>query len=306
MIESMSETAPSKASIFSALIAVQVLFGINYVATKIVVSVFPPLVWASIRIVVSTILMAFLASSLRRPHPKPDREFFIPLIVYALLGMVINQGSFLVGLHYTTATNSAILNTLIPVFTLFIVTLRGQEPLTRTRGLGFFLSLTGVLVLRRVETITFSDKTLLGDLLTILNCVSYALFLSFTKKFLQKYDRAWTTTWLFLYGSVGLTLLATPDWIGFHMPELTPVLLGSMAFAILGGTLLTYFLNIWTLAHAKPSSVALFIYVQPIIASLLAWFWLDQPITLRTVMASLLIFAGMLLAMNQRSRPHCS
>ncbi len=283
--------------VIAALILIQILFGVNYVVSKIVVGVFPPLLWASLRIIISSVLMVSIALLTRRKHPSMDRRFFVPLIGLALLGTVINQASFLVGLHYTTPTNSAILNTMIPIFTLLVVTLRGQEPFTRYKGVGFVFAFSGVLLLRNIETFTLSDKTAVGDLLTLLNCLSYAFFLSYGKKFLQTYDRFWTTSWLFMYGSVGLGILALPDWAHFQPPELTSGLWAAMAFAILGGTLLTYFLNNWALAKASPSSVALFIYLQPVVASLLAWAWKGEIVTPRTIFSSLLVFAGVLFAL---------
>jgi len=65
-----------------------------------------------------------------------------------LLGMVINQASFLTGLHLTTSTNSAILNTLIPVFTLLVVTIRGQERMGGRRLLGFLCALHALMSVR--------------------------------------------------------------------------------------------------------------------------------------------------------------
>src|SRR5690606_1625764 len=119
--------------------------------------------WANIRILISAGILFIIAILSRRPHPEGGRRFFVPLMGLALVGTIINQGCFLVGLSYTTPTNSAILTTLIPVFTLLIVTLRGQEPVTIRRVLGFVCALGGVLVLRRVEEFTFSDKTAIGD-----------------------------------------------------------------------------------------------------------------------------------------------
>ena len=284
----------------AALIAVQVLFGAGYVVSKVVITAFPPLVWASIRIIVSSMIMLAFALASKRKHPTDGAKFFKPLIGYALLGMIINQSSFLLGLSYTTSTNSAILNTLIPVFTLLIVTIRGQEPATSKRIIGFLLSFTGVLVIRHVENFSFSDKTLIGDLLTMLNCFSYALFLSYSKKFLEQHDRVWTTTWLFIYGSFGLTLVAMPSYMSFHWPVMTPTLWACVAFAIVGTTLMTYFLNNWTLARTKSSHVALFIYLQPIIAAFIAWIWFGEVITLRTALSSILIFLGVVLAMARR------
>jgi len=275
---------------------VQVLFGINYVVSKVVIGVFPPLVWASLRIAIATLVMLVATLALKRPHPTDGRAFFIPLIGFALLGAVINQSAFLVGLKHTTSTNSAILNTLIPVFTLLVVTARRQEPLTWARAVGFVLALTGVLVIRNVEHLTISDDTLLGDLLTMVNCISYALFLSYSKKFMEAHDSLWTTTWIFAYGTVGLTVLALPDWAAFQWPAMSPGLWAAAIFAVLGATLLTYFLNFWALAHAKSSQVALYIYIQPVVAAALAWAWQGEIPTARTAAASVLIFLGMLLA----------
>jgi drug/metabolite transporter (DMT)-like permease len=293
-----SATTPSPRLVLAALVAVQILFGVNYVITKVVVDVFPPLVWASIRIVIASVVMVSVALATGRKHPTDGKKFFGPLVIFALLGIIINQSSFLVGLRHTTATNSAVLNTLIPVFTLLIVTFRGQEPLTLKRALGFACALTGVLAIRKLEDLNFSNSTWFGDLLTVVNCLSYAFFLSFSKKFLEQHDRIWTTAWLFMYGSIGLSLLALPDWMAFHWPPMDTRLLACMVFAVLGGTLLTYFLNFWALAHARSSSVALFIYVQPIVASLLAWTWMGQEPTPRTFVSSGLIFVGMLLGLS--------
>ncbi len=290
------KAAPSSTLIFIALITIQILFGINYVVSKIVVGSFPPLLWSSVRIIISSLVMLGFACLSGRKHPKADIHFFGPMIIYALLGTIINQATFLVGLKYTTSTNSAILNTLIPIFTLLIVTLRKQEPMTARRVFGFISAFAGVLVIRKIEEFSLSDTTLFGDLLTIVNCLSYGLFLSYSKNFLTKYDPVWTTTWLFIYGSIGLTILAIPDWSHFVMPLMTASLWKAVIFAILGATLATYFLNFWALAHAKSTHVAIFIYLQPVVASTFAWMWFQEIITLRTILASLLIFLGLLLS----------
>lgn len=298
----MKSSGVSPSRVFAALIVVQILFGAGYVVSKQLVGVFPPLVWASVRIIVSTVLMFGIILTARKRPPKVDRKFFISLIGFSLLGMIINQSSFLVGLKYTTSTNSAILNTLIPIFTLLIVTIRGQEPLTSLRVLGFIFALCGVVTIRHIEDFTLSSETFRGDLLTILNCLSYALFLSYSKPFLEKNDKLWTTAWLFLYGSIGITLLAIPDYLEFQWPVMTSALWFCVVFAIVGTTLMTYFLNFWALAHASSSSVALFIYLQPVIAAAIAWYWLGEEITLRTVVASGLIFFGMMMGLGRPNR----
>lgn len=110
-------------------------------------------------------------------------------------------------------------------------------------------------------------------------------------------DPLWNTTGLFAIGGFFLTALALPDWIHFQWPAINATILGCMLFSIFGSTLLAYYLNLWALSRTKSSSVALFIYVQPVVASLLAWVAFGEIITLRTILSSLLIFSGMLLAL---------
>lgn len=292
------EVAPSPFAVIAALIGVQLCFGSNYVVSKVVVSHFPPLVWAGIRIAISTVVMFAVCLSSGRPCPKLDREFLLPMIGLALMGTILNQASFLVGLSLTTSANSAVLNTLIPIFTLAIVTLRGLEVFNWKKGAGFILAMVGVLVLRKIEDIRFSDSTFIGDLLIVFNCLIYASFLSFSKKFLMKHDSLWVTAFLFLYGTIGINIIAIPSWMNFAAPVMDTHLISIAAFAIVFGTLAPYFLNFWALKHAKASQVALFIYLQPIIAAAIAYLWLGDTITVRVVVSSTFIFAGLLVALS--------
>jgi drug/metabolite transporter (DMT)-like permease len=150
-----------------------------------------------------------------------------------------------------------------------------------------------------VENLSLSDKTVFGDALMVLNCFSYALCLSYSKKFLENHDPIWATVWMFVYGSVGLTLLAIPQWMTFQWPTMTAGLWAAAFFAVIGATLLTYFLNFWALAHARSSQVALFIYIQPVITAGIAWMWMGEAITLRSVLATLFIFIGMVLGLSK-------
>jgi drug/metabolite transporter (DMT)-like permease len=292
-----ARAAPAPVLVFGALIMVQVLFGVNYVVSKVLVENFPPLVWASLRLFVAAALMISIAWFGGRAHPRPDRKFFTPLVRYALLGIILNQGAFLLGLKYTTATNSAVLNTLIPIFTLLIVTLRGQESFTLPKAIGFVAALAGVLVIRRVDQFSLSDKTLVGDLLTMFNCLCYAFFLSYSKPFLEAHDRVWTTAWLFTYGAFAMPLIALPSYLTFHWPVFTPTLELCMLFSILGGTIGTYFLNLWALTYTRSSSVALFIYLQPMVASAVAWVWFGEHASLRVIVSSMLILTGVLFGL---------
>lgn len=292
--EARVKSSPSPFVILSTLISIQIMFGVNYSVSKVLVDTFPPLMWASIRGMVAAIAMIALSIWLGRAERLP-RSFVVPALTLSLLGVVINQGCFLVGLRYTTSANSAILNSLIPLLTLLFLILKRQEHFTWRRTLGVFSAFLGVLILLRVEHFTMSDKTMFGDALTIINCISFSLYLALSKRFLAAHDPFWATGWLFFFGSIGLTLISTPEWASFRLPPMTGELWACIAYAIVAGTIVVYFLNNWLLSHIDASRVASFIYLQPLVASVLGYLWLGEPITLRTLFSAALIVCGVVM-----------
>lgn len=288
--------------VFGVLVLVQILFGINYVVSKVVVLALPPLIWASSRAIVIATIMLFLAGLLRRPQPDWTPRVIGRLVLLSLFGIVINQSLFLTGLRLTTSTNSAILCTLIPVFTLLIVTVRGQEKVTKEKLLGFLVAFFGVLVLFHIENFQLKHQTAKGDLFIVLNALSFAIFLSLGRKMFRDFDGLWMTGLLFLFGSLGLFILSIPEWMVFNPPQFTHTLISCIIYATLGGTLLTYFLNLWALGHTHASKVALFVYVQPLVATGLGVVFLGETLTGRILFSALLIFGGVYLVISRRLR----
>jgi len=64
-------TRPAPVLVFGALIMVQVLFGVNYGVSKVLVENFPPLVWASAQAIIASAIMISLPGSAGRKHPQP-------------------------------------------------------------------------------------------------------------------------------------------------------------------------------------------------------------------------------------------
>lgn len=302
----MDRKPPPRSLVHAALLAVPVLYGVSNVVSKEILRAVPALLWAAGRLLVAAALMILVGLVLRRPLPRGGRAFHLPVLLWSGLGVILSQGAFLYGLQFTSATHASILNTLIPVITLVIVTLRRQEPLTRRRLAGFLLAFGGVLALkyRDLHSLSFAgDRGLFGDALILFNGLCVAMFFSYSKPFLERNDRFWVTTFIFAYGGLGMTALASPAWIGAQPPVVTPVLIGCMAFAILGGTMAAYFINVWALANARVTSVAIFNYMQPVAAASFAWAWRGERVSLHTFASSLLIFAGVLVATHRPDAP---
>ena len=282
--------------VYVVLITIQVLFGVNFASSKVVVEVLDPVIWSNIRFFIAGIAMLFITMLLKRPHPKLNREFLLPIIPLSLFGMALGQGLFLYGLKFTTSVNTAVITTCIPILTLLLVVLRKQEKLTLLRGSGLIVAFAGVIFIRDIENFQLSSNTFIGDLMVFLGAFCFAIYLSFGKKFLLSFDNLWVTTWMFLVSGIIMTIWNIPKWLEFSLPQLSSTVWYAAIYTIIGATLLTYFLNNWALKRAPSGNVALFIYLQPVVAACIGWYFLDEKITMRLVVSSLCILGGLALS----------
>jgi drug/metabolite transporter (DMT)-like permease len=286
-----------------ALVAVQLCFGSFPVLGKLAMRDVAPFVIAAVRVVAGVFFLGLLARDrLRREAPLSAREH-LELAFLALLGIVGNQVLFISGLSRSTATNAALLSATIPVFTVALALLAGVDEPSRRRLVGVPLALAGALVLMNVERFDLSGRTLRGDIMLVLNCLSYAGFLVAGRRILRRRHPLAVTAWLFRYGSVPILLLALPSLARARPADLQVGTWALLAAIVAFPTLAAYSLNIWALARTGPSTTAIFFYLQPLFAAALAAAVLGEHPGPRTALGAVLIFAGVALATGPALSP---
>lgn len=291
--------APSGRRLVGALVLVQVLFGGLAVAGKLVFPVVPPLALALLRLAFAAAALWALERALVRA-PMPPRRDLVAFAAFALLGVVLNQGLFLVGLQHTTATNAVLLVATIPAFTLLVAVVLGHETTTWKKVAGLAVSFAGVLLLVVGSGLDLGVRTMVGNLLVVLNALSYSVYLVLSRPALQRHDPLTLVAWVFLLGTLEMALVAVPSLLQVEWIAFTAVNWAALAYALLGATVVTYGVNAWVLRHAPASRVANYVYLQPLFGALFAWAVLDESVTLRTLAAALLIFAGIAVANHER------
>jgi drug/metabolite transporter (DMT)-like permease len=224
------------------------------------------------------------------------------LIISSLLGVVLNQLLFTKGLSLTTAINATLLSTTIPVFTLLVGVILGTDRATRRRVLGIALAAAGVFYLIGPGRVQFSASTRLGDLLIVSNSLCYGAYIAVSKDLMKRYSAITVITWVFVVACVvaapaGAVTLARLPLSSISWPVWLAIL-----YIIVLPTAGAYYLNGWALGRLPPSTVAVYIYLQPLIAFALAPIILGESLNLHTVLASLLIFAGVLVVTRRRWR----
>lgn len=225
------------------------------------------------------------------------------LLLYSVLGVVLNQLLFVKGLSLSTVINATLLGTTIPMFTLMISIFLGRDRATTRLAIGMLLATSGVIYLINPMRADFSGTHSVGDLLIVANSISYGAYIALSKDLFKRYGALTVITWIFIASSV-LTIPIGAANISYSILSHLPAAIWlSMLYIILVPTVGAYYLNAWALARVPPSTVAVYIYLQPLIAFALAPLLLGETWSWRTAIAAGLIFAGVAVVTRRvRSR----
>jgi drug/metabolite transporter (DMT)-like permease len=277
-----------------ALLVVQLLFGAMPVAGKVAIGSFGPPSVAFFRMATGAALFQVLRVGLRQaPIPWSDQP---KLLLCGILGISANQLLFLHGLSLTSATHAAVLTTTIPVLTLVASAVLGRERLIPRKILGILLALGGVLYLLAGRDPT-GHASLLGDLFVFANATVYAFYLVLSRDLLARHSPLSVLAWIFTWG-----LLTALPFTGLPVLEGHPsAAWAAVAFIVIGPTIGSYWLNLYALQTVPASVVAVFIYLQPSIAAVLAVPLLGEQPTVRLLVSAVLSFIGVFVATRPAS-----
>jgi drug/metabolite transporter (DMT)-like permease len=284
-----------------ALIVVQILFGIWPIFGKIVLRSMSSTSLVALRLAGAAILFTLLQRRLTPLLRMPLKDIVL-LTACSLLGIVGNQFLFVKGLSLTTVINVEILSTTIPVYALATSILLGYERGSRKTLLGVLLSAAGVVYLVNPLHADLSGQTTLGNVLILINSFLYALYLVISKNLIDRYGALNVVTWIFLVGSLITIPVGIYSLQQENLAAISATTWLAVAFIIIFPTVAAYYLNAWALTRVPPSLVAIYIYLQPLIAFGLAPVFLGESWSWRTVVAAVMIFGGVALVTRDTDR----
>lgn len=292
------ESAPTSPRVHAALFTVAVLFSANYIISKIGMGSFPPLAFAWLRVAGSAVM---LQAMLPRNRPRLNRSDWREIGVLSLLGVVINQTLFLTGLSLTTAHVAAILISTIPVFTLGTAIVLKRESATSTKVAGIALAAAGALLVIGFEGLEGSTRSVLGAAMLVLNCLSFSIYLVVSKPTVTRLSARVVLAPMFLLATFLMLPICGSSLLRMSWSTIPPGAWLALLLVIAGPTVGAYLLNAWALAQGAESSlVAAYVYLQPVLTTILAAIFLAERMEPAVGGAALLIFAGVWLSSRGR------
>ena len=250
--------------------------------------------------------MMFWLVSFFMPKEKVLPKDLCLLFVCALCGVGINQWLFVIGLKNSSPVNASIIATAVPIFVLLLAALVLKEPITAKKSLGVFLGVSGGLLLVFNSTQTTSGtNSLWGDMLMLLNQLMYSVYLVLSKPLSRRYSSVIMMKWMFLFSTLALApfCLQYMQYVPmFHRETFNVSQLYALLYLLFGATFVSFMLIPMAWKQIRPTTVSMYNYVQPIIASAIAVAVGQDTFSMQKLLSAALVFVGVYLVTQSKKR----
>ncbi len=229
----------------------------------------------------------------RPPLPPISRADHRRLAGLSILGIALNQTLFLLGLRWTTPFAVTLLSATIPVFAAGLAVLLRKERFSWRTAWGLGLAVVGVVSLVGLGSL---DR---GAILVALNSLSFAAYVVLSRDVVRRVGPLRAVACIFAYGAILFAPFGMKAMLA-QLPLLTPRGWAFVAYILVMPTIVAYLLNAWALGRSSATLVTVYIYLQPLIAAVLAYVQLGHRISSRAAIAAVLILAGLGVVASRR------
>jgi|TARA_B110000977_G_scaffold200030_1_gene289198 drug/metabolite transporter (DMT)-like permease len=286
-----------------ALIAVSIatlIYGVTFTIAKEVMPIYiQP--YAFILLRVSSGTLVFWTASLFVTRQKIEKGDYKKIMIASFFGIALNMLSFFKGLSLTSPISASVMMVTSPIMVLIFSSILIRKPIGKQRILGVFVGLIGALLLITLGSSSkgTSENSAFGNFLVFLNAASYGLYLVLAKDLIKKYNPVVFIKWLYLFGLIFVIPFGYGELTAIVWQEIPTNIYWNIGFVLIFTTCITYLFNLYGLSKLKPTTVSVFIYLQPVIATIYALIVGSDSLNLVKICATLLIFFGVYLVTKQ-------
>ena len=267
-----------------AYLVVCVVWGSTYLAIKIGVTELPPFLFGGLRFLVAGLLLLVIARALGDPLPK--RSDWRTLAIVGLLLLAGGNAFVVWSEQYIDSGIASIFVVTVALWTaLFDALIPGGSSELNWRVIaGLALGFLGSLVLVGVtpSEILAADKR--GPIALTIASASWSLGSVYAKRHPTKASPYMGAAFQMIVGGGAVALVGTMlgEWASWR---LSPRGIGAIVYLVIFGSILGYSAYTYALRHASATIVGTYAYVNPVIAVLLGWWLLHEPVSARTFVA---------------------
>ncbi|MFK7808853.1 MAG: DMT family transporter [Saprospiraceae bacterium] len=284
-----------------ALFAVALIYGANYTIAKEVLNndYLQPLGFILMRAACACLLFWLLHTVAVKE--KVERKDFGLLILCGLTGVAINQMFFFSGLKLSQPINAALIMTTIPIMIIMISPILTDEKITWWKIAGIITGAIGAVILVLYgKSVELGRENLLGDIFLFINATSYGVYLVLVNRLMQKYNAFTVLKWVFTFGLLFIIPFGAPQLVDVEWSSFPLSIWLAIAYVLLFTTFFSYLFNAYALKIVSPTVAGIYVYLQPLLATLVALSLGKDELTLIKVFAGMMIFLGVFLVTRNK------
>ena len=222
---------------------------------------------------------------------KKDIPYFL---LCSLIGIILAQNVFLIGLEKTPTINASLLISTTPIIVAIFSFLILKERFTSWKVFGLILAAFGAFILISNEAqFEFDPDFKEGNLLILFNALVYGLYLVLIKPLLTKYHPLTVIKWVFTFAMPFIMIISWKELVEIEWEAFNSFAWMGLAYVIIFATFFTYSLNAYGIKKLSPVIAGLYLYLQPLLTTFLSVFFEKDNLDVKKGIAGLLILVGL-------------
>ncbi len=277
-----------------ALIAMAVIWGVNFSVMKYGTQVLEPLAFNALRMSIGCLVLFGVAYA--RPGRRVSPADRNKLMLLGVLGHCVYQILFIHGVALTRAGTASLVIAASPAMVAIVARGFGHERLPGRAVAGIALSISGVILVVSGSIAADGTAHLVGDLMILVAVVAWAFYTTMLLPLTRRVDSVQVAAWTLIGGVMPLLVVAAPALARTDWGAVTPLTWGAVAYAGILAMVVAYLIWYRGVNEIGPTRTAMFGNLQPIVAVLVAWVVLGEVPTIFQGAGAASVIGGLYLA----------
>jgi drug/metabolite transporter (DMT)-like permease len=283
------------------LMSIVFVWALNFTVVKFSLVEIDPLSFNAFRFALGIALMwAFVW--FRGIRIRIARKDLGRIVLLGLLGNLLYQMLFIVGIDRTFASNAAVMLGTIPVWIAVFSHMFTAEKMYRIQAIGVFFAFAGVVLIIGFgeQGLNFRSEAVLGDLIIVTAAMVFAVYTLLSRSLLQTYSPLTLATMVMTIGGVLLILIAIPALVRLDYGSVSLLSWGGVAFSgmfAIGAAYLIWYFGIKNVGAVR---TATYQNIVPMLGVLFGLIFLGEKLHVMQYLGCLLTVAGIMLTRRKR------
>lgn len=261
----------------------------------------PPMQMVGIRQIIAG--LAYVLFFVFKGDPLPRKKDWWPIVLLSFLNFLLSNGLATWGVKYTSAGLSAIIAAIFPLWLVIVLTFQDKQKLPSRAWFGMLLGFAGILIVfyDHLQDL-FNPEFILGIVMALTASLTWAYGTIFIKKFASDFNPYHSIGWQMLLSGVTVSLIAIPTGQTIPWSEVSLYTWSAIMFLVIVSSIIAFLAYIYVLQKLPTGIVALYAYINPIVAVIVGSLFFDEVLTVWMMTGALVTLAGVYIVNHSLNR----